>query len=221
MNEDMEMPKVPINYSILSNPDKLQTILSRQSGGQTHQIKLPNSNAIGYLHNDGAGLLDWSAAPQGPQGPQGAQGISGTGGGGSGMISFYTGTDTIIPLVQNIDAVANPVTTLVNTNDSIFSSPSAGKIVYTSVGSKYYKIFINAAIHALASNKIIRYTMMKNGNIVLFSTTQHHNNQEYEMITMSYIILLNQNDYIELYMTAIDGSYSVHIYSLSIIIDPC
>ncbi len=215
MSEDSETPKAPINYGILSNSDGLQTFLSRQSGGQTYQIKLPNTNTIGYLHNDGTGLLDWIAAPQGPQG------ISGTGGGGSGMISFYTGTDATIPLTQNISAIVNPTTILINTNDSIFSSPSAGRIVYTSVGSKYYKILINVGIHSLSSNKIIRYDMMKNGNIVLFSTIQHHNNQEYETITMSYVALLNQNDYIELYMTATDGSYSIHIYSLSIIIDPC
>lgn len=223
MNESQNLPSIPLSTGIRAGSGQIVNI-TRDAGGAIYSLIFPEINATGYLYNDGIGNLDWGVGPQGPkgdQGIQGIQGVSGTGGGGSGQISFIAApTDMVLNLVQDTPTIANPATTLLNTNDSIFTMPSNGRIRYTATGSKYYKIMITVSGHTLQSNVTVKYHIYKNTSTSMFSVKRHHNNQEYEVICITFITLLNQNDFIELYLES-DGTHNYHLGSLAIALDPC
>ncbi len=206
---DQKKPFLP-NYTGIKSGDDFMINIGKRMGSTNYSILMPNNNLAGYLHNDGMGNLIWDNSPS----------VGGGGVGNSGQISFYTGIDHVLSLLNNTYVLVNPPTTLLNTNDFIFSMEINGRIRYTAIAPKYYKIILNLTIHTLASNKVLIYTIQKNNTTPIFSNSQHHNNQEPENISLNFITLLSQNDFIELYIKA-DGNYDCHIISYNLILDPC
>jgi hypothetical protein len=201
MNDDkQDLPYIP-HISGVSDVEGNTISIELRPTAETYRLIFPDTNANGYLANDGAGTLSWLAS-------------SSVGSTVQGMVYSNVGSDVAYSLTLNTPLIFDATSTL-TTNSSSFDMPSNGILRYTGAVAKYSTIMATVNLHSISGNREVRVHLYKNSTSIYY-TFIHLNTNEYNSCSFSFLVELHQNDMIKLMLESLDGSYSVHAHSYGI-----